>query len=122
MKRKLKMFLGFCVVLLAAYAAVDLFSENYLQKTTRKPEVKPKKNFHKSMYIPSYRFKLKDGSECKGVFWIRNLDTDKPKITARDLHCTNYFIRNVRLPGFSDDMEIGKDYQREYNKYLPSTP
>lgn len=122
MKKRWQKFAGLCVLLLAVYAAVDLLSDIYLQQTTYTLEVKPKKSFHKSMYIPSYRFKLKDGSECKGIFWIRNLDTEKPKITARDLHCTNYFILNARLPDFRDSMEIGKDYQKEYNKHIPGMP
>lgn len=113
--------------LLAAYAAVDVLTENYLQKAM--PDIKtksarPKIYYHgvdvKSIKVP---FKLKDGTECSGILLVENVPgTDSPKIVKKNFHCTNYFILNARRPDFRDSMEIGKDYQREYNERIPGMP
>lgn len=122
MKKRLKKFAAVCALLLAAYAAMDLISETYLQKTSPRLEIRRGNKIPVPVDARDVTFKLKDGSECSGILLIRNNDAGKPKIMPKDFRCRNFFILNARVPNFKDSMEIGKDYQREYNKYIPGTP
>lgn len=122
MKRKLKMFLGFCVVLLAAYAAVDVLSENYLSKTTHKPAVRLKESTYAKVDVPIVK---KDGTKCRAILIVRNvLGTGVYEIKDKQLACedrTNYFIRNIRIPDFKDEMVVGKKPEIE-NKDIRVMP
>lgn len=112
MKKRFKTFAPLCVFLLAAYAAVDLFSENFLYKTTHKPAVRLTDSTYTRVKIP---FLKKDGTQCYAILITKNvLGTGIYEIKDKHLACVEF--TNDPIPNgcrgcenYPDAIELGRD-------------